>query len=180
MDRRRLGMDRPVGMAIAMILVLVVSGLGTGVVATSAEGHWPTVGVNREGAGDAEVVVGLHHHRRKPNRIELLDHDGPTGASSDSIDFACDIGVQPGLIEGYHSAVSRQALSTHRVPRRTGNQRPTGRACVGNRCANALSYCLPPIVSDGHVRRDGRRRQFARVVQNRRGIDRTVGVGRRK
>jgi len=51
---------------------------------------------------------------------------------------------------------------------------------VGNRCANALSYCLPPIVSDGHVRRDGRRRQFARVVQNRRGIDRTVGVGRRK
>jgi len=36
---------------------------------------------------------------------------------------------------------------------------------VGNRCANALSYCLPPIVSDGHVRRDGRRRQFARVVQ---------------
>jgi hypothetical protein len=125
-----------------------------------------TVGVDRIGAGDAEVVVRLHDRRRESNRVELGNDRRPAGARRGRGMSRSRVGLEPFLVEASPRAVLGKALAAHRVPRGACDERtPAARAS-----AIAERSCSTTVVCDSFVneRCDSTRvrREFAGVVQH--------------
>lgn len=83
--------------------------------------HRPAVRVHGQRRGDTEVVVGLHHRRREPLRVQRAHHLAPAGAGGHAIALGPGVDLDPASgrrfhVERHRDPVTRERLPAHRMP----------------------------------------------------------------
>ena len=129
-------------------------------------GNRPAMRVDAEGAGHAEIGVGLHHLRREAEGIEFRNDLVPAHAGRDTIDAGLPVHLDPGRIEGDGGSVTRQALAAHRMARRAHRDPPAG---LGRRLefrTKRVDDNIPRAAGGADMTHDRRRIESAGVIED--------------